>query len=247
MQYSFTELKTQIRTFVAIALAVGTGMIGANAASAAFDDVPAEGQFSESISRVQEAGIATGFPDGTFRPTNALNRQQAAAWLDRSSGRVGLDINGGLPIGPTLSAGSPTATISTLEMTSPAADGGSGWVTIQGGVGGVAVEPGATCPCPVAVEVYDDQDQLLARSRVVAYADPTGAAFAVGPVLAVTPIAGGETRTYRVTATLLDTSDEVMVGGALYASYSPIADGEPGTVIESGRRDPVESMVPELP
>jgi hypothetical protein len=241
------DLRTQVRTFVAVALAVGVGMVGANAATAAFDDVPAEGQFAESISRVQEAGIATGFSDGTFRPTNALNRQQAAAWLDRSVSRVGLDINGGVPEGPTLSAGSPSAVISTLEMTSPAADGGSGWVTIQGGVGGVAVEPGATCPCPVAVEVYDEQDHLLARSRVVAYADPTGAAFAVGPVLAVTPIAGGETHTYRVTATLLDTSDDVMVGGALYATYSPIADGEPATVIESGHQDPVESMVPDLP
>ncbi|HYF45821.1 MAG TPA: S-layer homology domain-containing protein [Acidimicrobiales bacterium] len=241
------DLKTQIRTFVAIALAVAVGLVTANAASAGFDDVPSEGAFAESITRVQEAGIATGFADGTFRPRADISRQQSAAWLDRSMGRVGLDINGGLPVGPTLSSATPSAVVSTLEMTSPAAEGGSGWVTIQGGVGGVALAPEATCPCPLEVHVLDDEDNLVGRSRLVAWADPTGNAFAVAPVLAVTPIDGGETRTFRVVATLLDTSDEVLVGGALYASYAPLAEGDPAIEPESHRPDPMESMVPELP
>jgi hypothetical protein len=241
------DLKTQIRTFVAVALAVGVGVVGANSATAAFDDVPAEGQFAESISRVQEAGIATGFNDGSFRPTNALNRQQAAAWLDRSASRVGLDINGGEPTGPTLNAANPTAVLSTMEMTSPAAEGGSGWVTIQGGVGGIDLHPGATCPCPVDIQVLDDHDNILGRSRLLAYGDPTGEQFAIAPILAVTPIAGGETRTFRIVATLVDTSDEVLVGAAVYAQYAPLANGDPAGLIEAGRGDTVESMVPDLP
>jgi len=245
-------LKDQVRNCTAIALAVGIGVVGANAASAGFDDIRPESQFAESVTRVQQSGIATGFPDGTFRPTNPLNRQQAAAWLDRSMSRVGFDINGGLPVGPTLDAEHPSAVISTLEMTSPAAAGGQGWVTVQGGVGGVAMDPDATCPCPIEVQVLDENDDLVGRSRLVAWADPTGAAFAVGPVLAVTPIAGGETHTYRVIATLLDTTDEVLVGGALYVSYAPVAEGEPtpaagGASTAAEGSDPVESMVPELP
>jgi hypothetical protein len=244
------DLTTQIRTFFAVALAVGVGVVGANVASAGFADTESS-PFAESVNRVQEAGIATGYADGTFRPREDINRQQAAAWLDRSMGRVGLDINGGLPVGPTLTAADPSAVVSTLEMSSPAVVGGSGWVTIQGGVGGVALQPGATCPCPVSIEVLDEDDNVVGVSRLVTYADPTGQAFVAAPVIAVTPIAGGDTHTYRVVATLLDTSDEVLVGAALYASYSPVADGEPaqqgGASTASEAGDPVESMVPELP
>jgi hypothetical protein len=244
------DLKTQIRAFAAVALAVAVGVVGANVASAGFNDIEST-PFEESVARVQEAGIATGYGDGTFRPTNPINRQQAAAWLDRSITRVGLDINGGLPIGPTLNADLPSAATTTLEMTSPAALGGSGWVTIQGGVGGVSLDPDTTCPCPIELTVVDEDETVLGRSRLVALSDPTGAAFVIAPVLAVVPIEGGETHTYSIVATLLDTSQEVLVGGAAYASYSPLAEGDPAqagsasTAADAG--DPVESMVPELP
>jgi hypothetical protein len=235
--------KHQLRTFVGIALAVATGVLGANAASAGFDDVPSEGQFAESISRVQEAGIATGFPDGSFRPTNSLNRQQGAAWLDRASSRVGLDINGGVAIGPTLSAANPSAVTSTVEMTSPAASGGSGWVTIQGGVGGVSTDGASTCPCPIDITVEDEAGTVVGRGRLVALSDPTGAAFVVSPILAVVPIDGGETHSYRIVAELIDTTDTVLVGGAAYASYSPMAEGEPAQAESYPARDPLESML----
>lgn len=240
------DLTGQVRLCVALALTICLGVAGANAATASFTDVPPEHRYAESMTRIQESGIATGFPDGTFRGTDGLNRQQAAAWIDRSASRVGLDINGGLPIGPTLTAAQPSAVVSTLEMISPAASTGGGWVTIQGGVGGIALEPGATCPCPIDIQVFDDEDTLVGRSRLVTYADPTGNAFTVAPVIAVTPLAGGVTRTYRVVATLVDTSDDVLVGGALYVAYSPMVEGEPATV-ESAGTDPVESMVPRLP
>ena len=253
--FSFTtDRQAPVRTFLALALAVAFGVVTANVASAGFGDVPAEGRYAESVTRVQQSGIVTGFADGSFRPEEPLNRRQAAAWLDRSAGRVGFDINDGLPVGPTLTAAEPSAVVSTLEMTSPAAATGGGWATVHGGVGGVALAPGATCPCPVEIEVLDGNDQLVGRSRLVAYADPTGMAFAVGPVLAVVPIEGGETRTFRVVATLLDTSDEVLVGGALYVSYAPMAEGEPYQQPPAGTAgshatptDPVESMVPAMP
>ncbi len=234
-------LKNQIRTYVAIALAVGVGMVGASSATASFDDVPSEGHFAESITRVQEAGIATGFGDGSFRPTNALNRQQAAAWLDRSVARVGAGFNGQ---GQTLSAANPTVVISQVEMSSPASDNGSGWLTIQGAVGGVAAAPGATCPCMASVVVLDENDQVVGRSLLTASADPNGEAVTIAPVYAVTPIAGGETHTYRLTVELLDPSQEISVAGVIYAQYAPMAEGEPGGFTESSRSDSVESLVP---
>ena len=75
------DLKAQVRLCAVLALTVCLGVAGANAATASFTDVPAENRFAESVTRVQESGIATGFPDGSFRPREPINRQQAAAWI----------------------------------------------------------------------------------------------------------------------------------------------------------------------
>jgi hypothetical protein len=240
-------IKNQLRTFLGIALAVAVGIVGANAAAAGFDDVPSEGQFAESVSRVQEAGIATGFSDGTFRPTTALNRQQAAAWLDRSMSVVGYDWNHGGQNGAQLNSATPTAAVAAIDMTSRAAGDGGGWVTIQGGVGAVSAEPGATCPCVVDILVKDDTDRLIARSVVTAMADPTGRAVTISPIFAVVPLAAGEAHTYRVEASLADTTQSVRVGAIVYGLYSPMAEGTPTSMSgESGRpvSEVVQSLVP---
>lgn len=237
------ELRAQIRLCVALALTVCIGVAGANVATASFTDVPAENQFAESVTRVQESGIATGFADGSFRPREPINRQQAAAWLDRSVTRVGLDQ---VADGPTtLNAANPTAVVVEVEMTSPAAPIGRGWVTIQGGVGAVSVDPASTCPCPVDLFVYDENDEVIGRSVVSVAFDPSGREISVSPIFGVDPINGGEAHTYRVVASLVDLADEVTIGGTGYSSFAPMVDGEPGTHIESSPgSDPVESMVP---
>src|SRR5262245_19560358 len=80
---------TRLGLTVAAALLVGS--VAATATNAAFDDVPPENHSAEHITNIQEAGIATGYADGSFRPRDALTRQQAANWIDRSAARVGLD------------------------------------------------------------------------------------------------------------------------------------------------------------
>lgn len=236
-----TDLKYQLRTLVAIALAVAVGIVGAGAATAAFDDVGPEGRFAESITRVQEAGIATGFPDGSFRPEQGLNRQQAAAWIDRSAGRVGFDLNAR---GQVLTAESPEATISSVEMSSAAAADGTGWVTVQGAVGGVANAAGASCPCVAHAFVRDDHGNLAGRTVLTVQADPTGQAITTAPVFAVVPIQGGETTTYTLTVRLVSLDQQITVGGVIYAQYLPMADGDPAAIPESAASDPVESPLP---
>ncbi|MCC5953675.1 MAG: S-layer homology domain-containing protein [Acidimicrobiia bacterium] len=49
----------------------------------AFSDVPAGHQFFDAIAWLAEAGIAEGYPDGTFRPTEPTSRQAKAAFLRR--------------------------------------------------------------------------------------------------------------------------------------------------------------------
>lgn len=60
----------------------GLGFFGAAAfASHQFSDVPAGSAFHDDIGWLTDHGIASGFPNGTFRPTDAVNRQQASRWL----------------------------------------------------------------------------------------------------------------------------------------------------------------------
>ncbi len=49
----------------------------------AFSDVPASNQFHREITWVTDIGIATGWPDGTFRPYQSVKRDAMAAFLYR--------------------------------------------------------------------------------------------------------------------------------------------------------------------
>lgn len=58
---------------------------GASCASSSFADVPLTHVFCQEIAWMAESGIAEGFPDGTFRPTDDISRQAGAAFLFRLS------------------------------------------------------------------------------------------------------------------------------------------------------------------
>ena len=49
----------------------------------AFSDVPASNQFHREITWVTDIGIATGWPNGTFRPYQSVKRDAMAAFLYR--------------------------------------------------------------------------------------------------------------------------------------------------------------------
>jgi endo-1,4-beta-xylanase len=50
---------------------------------AAFSDVPSDHTFCPHIRWMAEEGIAGGFPDGTFRPTDSVTRGAMAAFIQR--------------------------------------------------------------------------------------------------------------------------------------------------------------------
>ncbi|NPU89751.1 MAG: hypothetical protein HPY87_07685 [Fervidobacterium sp.] len=67
----------KVLTLVAIFLVLSISM-------AAFRDIP-KGHWAESfVTRLEEAGIATGFPDGTYRGDGAITRYQIAVFLVRT-------------------------------------------------------------------------------------------------------------------------------------------------------------------
>jgi hypothetical protein len=53
-----------------------------------FSDVPADHEFVEAIEWLRAESIGTGRPDGTFRPTDAVSRKAATAFLHRYGTRV---------------------------------------------------------------------------------------------------------------------------------------------------------------
>ena len=56
----------------------------ASSGSAAFTDVPADFVHAPAISAVADAGITTGYADGTFRPQDKVTRAQMASFLARA-------------------------------------------------------------------------------------------------------------------------------------------------------------------
>ena len=58
----------------------------AGAVVGSFTDVPESHPFHDDITWLAGEGIATGFPDNTFRPTNNVTRQALAAYFYRAAG-----------------------------------------------------------------------------------------------------------------------------------------------------------------
>lgn len=60
-----------------------------------FSDVPPDHPFRNEIAWLAQSGIASGFPDGKFRPADTVTRQAIAAWLHRQAGGPPGPIPGG--------------------------------------------------------------------------------------------------------------------------------------------------------
>ncbi|MCC5953968.1 MAG: S-layer homology domain-containing protein [Acidimicrobiia bacterium] len=70
-----------------------------------FSDVPIGSPFATAIAWAAEEGITTGYPDGTFRPTDPITRQAMAAFLWRLAGEPSPTT--GAPSFPDVPPGSP--------------------------------------------------------------------------------------------------------------------------------------------
>lgn len=62
---------------------IAAGVAGGAAYAASFSDVPVSHPFYDEIEWVAEAGVANGFPDGTYRPGDPVTRGSMAAFLQR--------------------------------------------------------------------------------------------------------------------------------------------------------------------
>ena len=241
---------TRIATLVVASSLIGG--LAATAAGAAFNDVPTESRYAEHVTNVQQAGIATGFRDGSFRPTEPLNRQQAATWIDRAASRSALDFADLSGEFDPLTPADPDRALATVEMTSPATGSGGGWVTLQGYVAAASGDAtGAGCPCALDVEVVDGDGDVVALSVLTApgpesdderqSAGPVG----IAPLSGIVFLPGGTSDTYTLVVHLVDSDvSELLVAGTLSANYAPMAEGEPTPLGGAGTAEGPTSLVP---
>jgi mono/diheme cytochrome c family protein len=81
--HTFRPGKTITRAEIAAVLARSEGLASADAAAAPFSDVPASHWAAGAVSAAAKAGLFGGYDDGTFRPSGAITRGEAAAVLYR--------------------------------------------------------------------------------------------------------------------------------------------------------------------
>ncbi|MDV6378885.1 S-layer homology domain-containing protein [Sporosarcina sp. GW1-11] len=71
--------------FTALLFAVSVNNMGTgSAATKEFKDVPKKHPNYEAIQAIQEAGYISGYPDGTFRPSQSISRKHVAKLLDKA-------------------------------------------------------------------------------------------------------------------------------------------------------------------
>lgn len=78
--------RAQFAEMLVRALGLAGGLSGG---ASAFDDVDSDVWYAEAVAAAQRFGIAGGFGDGTFRPDDAITREQMAAMLERAMKRTG--------------------------------------------------------------------------------------------------------------------------------------------------------------
>jgi len=68
-----------------LVVAIVGGFVGSSLAGGAsgFSDVPEDHPFYDQITFMEQTGIAGGFPDGTYRPSQPVTRQAMAAFISR--------------------------------------------------------------------------------------------------------------------------------------------------------------------
>lgn len=125
-----------------------------------FTDVPPSHTFFDEIELVAGGCIAQGFTDGTYRPSQGVDRGSMAAFLARAAGRIGSTVEVG---GPFPSLGSPTPTTQ------------SPWTTVA--TGGIEL-PDDGCSRTIKL---DAQATVLSNGSVTetCHDDPCNVEFAI--------------------------------------------------------------------
>jgi hypothetical protein len=193
-------------------------------AAHSFTDVPDTHGFHDDISAIADAGITTGYLDGTYRPSVDVTRGQMAGFMRRGFGRVASSQGNETSASALLAAngGSGTAVIRSVSLDAGATGGGGGYVLVTGTVS-VFTSNEALCPCRVSIRV-DDGTNFSPEifDNLVATPQENGWTTSALAVSAVFPIAADATETYDLRLNVLDANlTTISYTSSLSAVYIP--------------------------
>jgi len=196
-----------------------------------FSDVPTSSAFHESIDNFVNGGCASGFPNQTFRPTDAVNRQQVARMFNACGGRVAFDTD------PNPEAISTTfAPLNdSVTITSGAVGNGAGLVVVLATV--TASSTSTTgYPCELQFRLVPNVGNLSYQALYEAdlpanTADPDETTSVTGRAV-LGPVSSGQVVTVEADTRLASSpacGASVVAEGDLVAMYVPFgADGAGG-------------------
>lgn len=219
---------------IAVAATAVLVLLGGVAALAEhqFTDVPATHQFHDEISTVADAGITTGFSDGTFDPTGAVSRQAAAAFIERSAGRIAFSALPGAVLGT--SSAQSLALLGTVTIEAGAVGDGNGYVVLDGSYTAFT-EHVAACPCDLSLLLLEEgvEDPINASfTDLGGTATETGFVSTSDSLQWVVPVAGDQVVTFELFAFLEDADVEaVETFGQLSAVYVPFGPDSGATTV----------------
>lgn len=70
------------KSLILLSIAIFLGSMTVFAANSIFSDVPSDEWYSDAVNSLENKGIVEGYSDGTFRPSNNINRAEMAAIID---------------------------------------------------------------------------------------------------------------------------------------------------------------------
>jgi hypothetical protein len=114
---------------LALTTALAAGTLAGAGVQQSFSDVGPNHPFRADIDRMVEAGVTTGYDDGTFRPGAPVSRQAMSAFLGRSLPAVAVAWND--PIGPYGGTTSPSPLVAR-SVDLPWGEGATQQVVVRG-------------------------------------------------------------------------------------------------------------------
>lgn len=209
---------------LSLVVALVAGGVGA-LASDQFSDVPTSHPFHEEIGAIADAGISTGYGDGTFRPDRDVSRGAMAAFLERSGGRVG-ETSG---LATLNSSGTPEAQVASLHVEAGAAGEGDGFVLVSG-TARFNTGDEQNCPCKIMAHLHraGKGSAAIAVTTLGSIPDESGLVYDSMSLEHVFPVPADSVREFELRVELADDDvGDVHARGDMTAIYVPFGpDGD---------------------
>lgn len=233
-------LRTRTRRKVAaIALTVGLLIPGLALASHNFTDVPDSSTFHTNIARVYGARITAGCTATTYCPTENVSREQMAAFLARSSGRVAAD---------EFDAVAVTTTQTTVgSVTIKAGDVPGGYANILLHVDVSAYGYSAPSAAQLRVRLSHDGSTVDDSWIQVGAIGPAGYAFSSTSIGAVVTVPTGVNQTFAVQLFKEAGTTTTSGLGSITATYIPFSGLGQNPSIAAPAAEPGSGVGPPKP